>query len=64
MLFLGKFRQFDHGLVGNLFKYGQITPPEYDTSKITAPVALFFSEADSKAAIVVSLPFEAFLRAK
>jgi len=32
--------------------YGQFTPPDYDLRKVTAPVALFYSENDWLAAIV------------
>ncbi|ODM97071.1 Lipase 3 [Orchesella cincta] len=42
----GLFRKYDHGRAGNLEAYGQETPPEYDISKITAPVALWWGEND------------------
>jgi len=42
----GKFRMFNHGKADNLIHYGQEEPPEYDISKITAPVALYWSEND------------------
>ncbi|GLV35375.1 Lipase 4 [Carabus blaptoides fortunei] len=42
----GKFRQYDYGLVKNLFVYKSIHPPKYDLSKVTAPVALFYSRND------------------
>lgn len=57
--FIGKFRRFDHGIVGNLLEYGSVNPPDYDTSKITAPMALFYSENDSNAAIIVCITFYA-----
>ncbi|XP_022912360.1 lipase 3-like [Onthophagus taurus] len=41
-----KFRRFDYGLVGNLGEYGSTTPPEYDVSKITAPIAIFYGAKD------------------
>lgn len=40
------FRQFNHGKAKNLELYGQETPPEYDISKITAPVALYWGAND------------------
>lgn len=43
----GKFRKFDFGTKAkNMQAYGQETPPEYDISKITAPVALYWGEND------------------
>lgn len=42
----GKFRQFDYGTTGNLNRYGTEVPPNYALEKITAPVSLFYSEAD------------------
>lgn len=41
-----KFRQYDHGKIENVLKYGQTTPPSYNISKITAPVALHYSDND------------------
>jgi len=48
----GHFRQYDYGMLDNLFVYGQFTPPDYDLRKVTAPVALHYSENDWLAAIV------------
>jgi lysosomal acid lipase/cholesteryl ester hydrolase len=42
----GNFAKFDYGLVENLVKYGSISPPEWDLSKITVPVYLFWSQND------------------
>ncbi|XP_066999666.2 lipase 3 [Anabrus simplex] len=42
----GHFRQYDHGLIGNMIKYKRATPPDYDLSKVTAPVYLHYSEND------------------
>jgi len=47
----GKFRQFDHGLVENLFRYGSLFPPEYNLKFITAPVFLHYSDNDWMAAV-------------
>ncbi|CAG2064203.1 unnamed protein product [Timema podura] len=38
--------QFDHGLAGNLKAYGTFEPPEYNLSRITAPVSLYCGESD------------------
>jgi lysosomal acid lipase/cholesteryl ester hydrolase len=46
------FRQYDYGMLDNMFIYGQFTPPDYDLRKLTAPVALYYSENDWLAAIV------------
>ncbi|KAK5639877.1 hypothetical protein RI129_010688 [Pyrocoelia pectoralis] len=42
----GDFRQYDYGWVTNLNKYQKTYPPLYNLSKITAPVALFYSSGD------------------
>lgn len=47
----GKFRQYDYGLVGNLLKYGRINPPDYDLSKVTAPLAVYYSDNDWLSAV-------------
>lgn len=41
----GKFQQFDYGSK-NLEIYGSVYPPEYDLSKITLPISLFWSKND------------------
>ncbi|KAJ0182198.1 hypothetical protein K1T71_001567 [Dendrolimus kikuchii] len=40
------FRQYDNGKAGNKIKYGTEEPPSYDVSKITVPVAIFYSDND------------------
>lgn len=42
----GKFRQYDWGTLQNLKDYGALSPPDYDLSKITAPVYLIHSRND------------------
>ena len=42
----GKFQQFDYGKTNNKRVYGIETPPEYDLSKITLPIKLFWAEND------------------
>jgi hypothetical protein len=42
-------------LVGNLLKYGRINPPDYDLSKVTAPLAFYYSDNDWLAALKVSI---------
>ncbi|KAF5298366.1 hypothetical protein FQR65_LT01144 [Abscondita terminalis] len=41
-----KFEHYDFGLLRNLMEYGVSSPPEYNVSKITSPVALFASRVD------------------
>ncbi|KAJ9575526.1 hypothetical protein L9F63_007596 [Diploptera punctata] len=48
----GNFRQYDFGSITNLFKYGSLKAPAYDLSKVTAPVALHYSDNDWLAAVV------------
>ena len=43
----GKFRAYDHGgAEQNRRVYGRDTPPDYDLSKVTAKVAIFWGEND------------------
>lgn len=42
----GNFQQYDYGGDKNTELYGQDTPPNYDTSKITAPVTLYYALND------------------
>jgi lysosomal acid lipase/cholesteryl ester hydrolase len=42
----GKFCKYDYGKQGNIKQYGQPTPPEYDVTKITLPIALFTGTKD------------------
>ncbi|GLV33498.1 uncharacterized protein CBL_20232, partial [Carabus blaptoides fortunei] len=48
----GKFRNFDYGTVGNLKIYNGTEPPDYDLSKVTAPVAIYCSENDWQSSAV------------
>ncbi|GAB0092451.1 Lipase [Sergentomyia squamirostris] len=48
----GRFRQFDHGRIGNMAEYGSFSPPDYPLDRITAPIALHFSDNDWLAAVV------------
>ncbi|XP_066998920.2 lipase 3 [Anabrus simplex] len=41
-----KFRQYNYGWLKNLAVYGSTTPPKYDMSKITAPIALMYGMND------------------
>lgn len=41
-----KFRKFDHGTKKNLEIYGTETPPDYDMSRITAPVIVHYTDND------------------
>ncbi|XP_050023979.2 lipase 3-like [Dermacentor andersoni] len=42
-----RFRKFDYGEQRNKEVYGKATPPEYDFRRVSAPVALFWSQADA-----------------
>lgn len=42
----GDFKQYDYGSQNNLEKYGREVPPSYPLEKLTAPVSLFYSDAD------------------
>jgi len=41
-----QFRKYDYGPVGNLLQYKQLTPPLYDLTKVTAPVAMYYGNGD------------------
>lgn len=41
-----KFRRFDYGIKENMKRYGSENPPDYDLTKVTAPVGVFWSEND------------------
>lgn len=42
----GKFQKFDYGYLSNWRIYGSGSPPEYDLSKVTVPIKLFWSKND------------------
>lgn len=42
----GKFRPFDYGKEKNMEIYGNIEPPPYELAKVTAPIALYWSDND------------------
>lgn len=41
-----RMQHYDYGATENRRRYGQTMPPEYNVSKITTPVALFWSDND------------------
>ena len=43
-----EFCQYDYGAVKNQRIYGQPEPPNYELSKITCPVYLYYSDNDDK----------------
>lgn len=45
---------YNYGAEENMVKYGQVVPPDYDLSAITAPVALYYGANDYFVALVVS----------
>ncbi|XP_029159665.1 gastric triacylglycerol lipase-like isoform X1 [Nylanderia fulva] len=48
----GKFRQYDYGHAKNLLIYNSMEPPDYNLSKITVPIALFYGPGDTLVDIV------------
>lgn len=42
----GRFCQFDYGPLENMNRYNTLTPPDYNISKITSPMYLFYSVGD------------------
>ncbi|XP_016839047.1 lipase 3 isoform X2 [Nasonia vitripennis] len=42
----GRFQRYDYGPKGNLAIYNRTTPPDYDLSKVSVPVGVFWSEND------------------
>lgn len=40
------FRQYDHGTIGNYFKYKRSSPPDYDLKKVRIPIAVYYAESD------------------
>jgi lysosomal acid lipase/cholesteryl ester hydrolase len=51
----GGFHHYDYGK-NNMEHYGQDTPPEYDISKVTVPVSLYWSQGDWLAVPTVRIP--------
>ncbi|XP_316926.5 lipase 3 [Anopheles gambiae] len=41
------FQQYDYGPGGNVRRYGARVPPEYPLANVTAPISLYYSEADN-----------------
>jgi lysosomal acid lipase/cholesteryl ester hydrolase len=41
-----RFRQYDWGMVSNLWTYGSLSPPTYNLRNVRAPVALHYSAND------------------
>lgn len=46
-----QFRQYDHGVIGNVRVYGSPRPPIYPINRVTAPVALHYGRNDLLAAV-------------
>lgn len=46
------FQQYDYGLIKNLVRYGRPIPPEYNLSKVNAPVTLWYGPNDWLASTV------------
>lgn len=45
----GEFKRYDYGEQKNMVTYGQPTPPMYDLSEITIPVAIYHGDVDDLA---------------
>jgi hypothetical protein len=60
-LVAGFFRQYDYGLLRNLFKYGNTKPPEYNFAVITSPVSLIVGPNDWLATPEVRESFSALV---
>ncbi|GBP63056.1 Lipase 3 [Eumeta japonica] len=41
-----KFQQYDYGYPQNMYTYGSPQPPEYDLSRVTLPITLFWAKND------------------
>lgn len=50
----GAFRKYDYGKIRNFFKYGQLSPPDYNLWNIETPVAIYHAKNDWFSAVVVS----------
>nr|CAI5863807.1 unnamed protein product [Callosobruchus analis] len=46
MYFTGRFRPYDYGVIKNLEVYNRSSPPDYDISKITSPLAMLYGKND------------------
>lgn len=51
---LDAFREYDYGAIENYVKYGSTSPPVYNVSTITAPVAVYYASNDYFAGVTVS----------
>lgn len=40
------FNPYSYGLIRNLQKYGRLNPPQYDLTKVTLPVYIFYGAND------------------
>lgn len=47
-----RFAKVDLGPIENLVRYGKVTPPVYDLSKVNVPVAVFLGDQDTLGDIV------------
>lgn len=45
-MLIDDFRQYDYGVIGNLAKYGHVTPPNYDLTNVYAPVSMYVGRHD------------------
>lgn len=52
----GDFQEYDYGPEINRIKYNQSTPPLYNLTRITTPVALFYGVKDYFGTTMVKYP--------
>ena len=52
---------YDFGRSGNLRRYGQVHPPEYDLALVTAPVYIYYGENDLISTPEVNLIYVSFV---
>lgn len=55
LIYSGEFTKFDYGPKRNLREYGQINPPSYNLTKVTAPIAFYFGYDDRSVGLDVSI---------
>lgn len=58
---LGGFKWFSYGSDENINVYGSNAPPDYDLSKVSASVAIFYSKDDDDIAYLVNIFYSIML---
>lgn len=57
----GKFKKYDYGRGRNMIKYGTVEPPEYNITKITVPIVIYYARNDWATPKKVSTKFQRIL---